>query len=509
MIYILNEEITQLLSDTELSEIQRAKMFNKHGEHCRILTLNFDEDGAANAKKHKVKTIVTNMFDFFQNVPKLKKPNPGHPNAYEIGLGREHRIDIHNGIGHVLAGDREDAKIYFTDNEQVSQVEWFDSYHNLVKTDIYDCRGFKSRELYYGNQGNLNQTITYDYKGNPVITENYRSREDGSVELTMIDCKYKGQELNFTTYGELYTFFVEQMMSKDKAEKYSIIAERPSLYTPLVNLHGDNVQKLYLLNNHTEDLVNEAMDAAINPDFDYLLQNKDQVDGIIVATKQQKQDIKKWMSQNCIKQDVSIYNASLGVVPNTTMRRKLVPIENRALNSFASVMAFYDTRHPIELIKAFQLVVKEYNNAHLDIYGYGDLDLRNRCIDLVEKLGLSDNIDIYDEANDLDNRLTDIIGYIDMADFDPVQPLGVMIALSHGTPVITRNMKYGTKELVRSGVNGYLMSSLDINQLAEKMIEFIQNQDKVQELSENAKKRIRHFGEDSIMEDWEKIFKKA
>lgn len=508
MIYILNEEITQLLSDTELSEIQRAKMFSKNGQHCRILTLNYDENSAAYAKKHKIKTIVTNMYDFFQNVPKLKKPNPGHPNAYEIGLGREHRIDVRQGVGHVIAGDREDARIYYTDNEQVNQVEWYDHHHQLVKTDIYDCRGFKSRELYYGNQGRLSQTITYDYKGNPIIIENYRSSQDGSVELTMIDCKYKGKELNFHSYSELYTFFIEQMMLKDQAEQYHIIAERPSLYESLINLPSDHVQKLYLLAQHTVDMT-EPVDAEIDPSFATLLQNKEQVDGIIMSTKQHKQDIQKWMSQRGMKQIVPIYHASFGVIANTLLKRKVVPLENRAVNSFASAMAFYDSRHPVELIKAFQLVVKEYNNAHLDIYGYGDFDFRNQCIDLVEKLGLSDNIDIYDEATDLDNSLTDIIGYIDIADFDPIQPLGVMIALAHGTPVITRNIKYGTKELVRSGVNGYLMSGLDIKQLAEKMIGFIQNQDKVAEMSVNAKKRIRHFSEDAILKEWEKIFTKA
>lgn len=504
MIYILNESIKSLLSDIELSEIQRIKMFKKAGYKCRILTLNYDENGSAYAKKHKIKTFITNMFDFFQNVPNLKKPNPGYPTAYDLGLERDHTIIVKNGLGHVMSGDREDAQIIFTDNEQVSQINWYDKFHQLVKTDVYDCRGFKARELYYGNQGLLNQAITYDYKGNPVITENYSHDNQQNTYLTMIDVVYQGKDLNFRSYNELFAYFVEQLMKKDQDDKFQIIAERPSMYEPLMRVKGENIKKLYVLYQHTTDQL-EPMDAPIDYNFNYLLQNKENVDGIIVSTKQHKQDIKKWASKNGVKLPIPIYNASLGVVSDSVIKRRYVPISERAINSFASVMAFYRNRHAKEMIRAFRKVVDEYSNAHLDIYGYGDNNYRSECLKLIKDLNLTENVNIYDEANNLDNRLTDIIGYIDIADMDVVQPLGVMLALAHGTPVIARNMKYGTKELVRSGVNGYLMSSLNEDILAEHMLDFIKDQTKLQQLSDNAQKRIRHFDEEAILKEWKKV----
>ncbi|KZY80456.1 hypothetical protein A3741_05455 [Oleiphilus sp. HI0069] len=62
-------------------------------------------------------------------------------------------------------------------------------------------------------------------------------------------------------------------------------------------------------------------------------------------------------------------------------------------------------------------------------------------------------------------------------------PRTVLEAMATGRPILTTNVP-GCKETVESGVNGWLVNKESVSELADKMVWFINNKDKWQEMAD-------------------------
>lgn len=73
-------------------------------------------------------------------------------------------------------------------------------------------------------------------------------------------------------------------------------------------------------------------------------------------------------------------------------------------------------------------------------------------------------------------------------------------------PCVSFNCPEGPKEIIRDGVNGYLVDCFDIEQMAGKINELIENENKRKLFSENALVGTEKFKIEEIVEQWSELF---
>ena len=78
-------------------------------------------------------------------------------------------------------------------------------------------------------------------------------------------------------------------------------------------------------------------------------------------------------------------------------------------------------------------------------------------------------------------------------------------ALSFKIPVISYDCKCGPKEIIKDGVNGYLID-FDVKLLADKILYLTLKPDKLLEFSNNAWIDIDKFAFENIMKQWINLY---
>ena len=87
------------------------------------------------------------------------------------------------------------------------------------------------------------------------------------------------------------------------------------------------------------------------------------------------------------------------------------------------------------------------------------------------------------------------LGVVDLVVMSsPVETFSIAIleALAMGKPVIATDMG-GTSEMVRDGINGFLVKPRDPGSMADKIVSLIDDQEALRRLSSQARESVRHF----------------
>ena len=149
-------------------------------------------------------------------------------------------------------------------------------------------------------------------------------------------------------------------------------------------------------------------------------------------------------------------------------------------------------------------MVREVPTARLEIYGQGED--RAALQSQIKQLGLqasvtlpgytSDPAAVYERAA-LSLLTSRYEGY----------PLVLLETLAHGCPVVSYDVKYGPREIIAQGENGYLVRAGAYRALARRVVEVLSDRDLRRRLSEQAGSLNPEFTEHTFVARWSKIFR--
>ncbi|EJL6783726.1 glycosyltransferase family 4 protein [Vibrio alginolyticus] len=137
-----------------------------------------------------------------------------------------------------------------------------------------------------------------------------------------------------------------------------------------------------------------------------------------------------------------------------------------------------------EYAKAAELVKQKYPNATFDLVGPEDPSPDG--IDILEINALHDKgvIHYYGATSDVRPFIKGCSIFV-LPSYHEGMPRTVLEAMAMGRPILTTDVP-GCRETVIDGENGWLVEKANAEQLAEKMIWFIENQDKWQEMGKSS-----------------------
>ena len=155
------------------------------------------------------------------------------------------------------------------------------------------------------------------------------------------------------------------------------------------------------------------------------------------------------------------------------------------------------------LIDAFSMVCSDYPDWRLAILGEGPerTALENQISseglgDRIALVGMVGNVGEWYELADLCVMTSKYEGFGNT----------LIEALSYGVPVLSFDCDTGPREIIRDGIDGYLVPPDDVGLLAEKLGEMMGDADHRSQLSERAREARYRFSLDAISSQWEALF---
>lgn len=268
-------------------------------------------------------------------------------------------------------------------------------------------------------------------------------------------------------------------MSEITTSDTIIWIDHPSLYTTFVQNKLKNKKIFNFQNSHLYPNSDN-----IKPGYDNVIFNLgNAVDRLVVLTFSELEDLKKIVPRDKWKY--------ITVIPHSTPQKDIViPLNSRPKNKFISLGRLEPVKRVDIMIRAFKAVVEYDSSAVLDIYGQGSE--YESLIKLTKKLNLEKNINFFGFTNSVNLAYQSHTALLFTSAYEGFG-MTLMESLSNGTPSIAFDIKYGPRDIITSGKDGYLLKDGDVAGLTNSMLKLMNMSDFG--INENALLNSKRFSE--------------
>lgn len=157
------------------------------------------------------------------------------------------------------------------------------------------------------------------------------------------------------------------------------------------------------------------------------------------------------------------------------------------------------------LIRAWRIVQQNeaFHEWSLDIFGQGEW--KEMLQQMIDEAGLQDSTRINQPTKQIGNEYVRSSILVMSSHYEGF-PMVMIEAMACGLPVVSFDYKCGPKDIIRHGENGLLVHDGDIEGLAAAMMKLMDDEAYRKRLSDNAKKIISTYSEETVMNRWIALF---
>ena len=155
------------------------------------------------------------------------------------------------------------------------------------------------------------------------------------------------------------------------------------------------------------------------------------------------------------------------------------------------------------MLEAMKKVLENKRDVTLDIYGDGFI--KDEITNKIKELGLESNVTLKGNSQNVYERLVESDLFLMTSDFEGF-PNALLEAMALGVPAISTDCKTGPKDLIKHNETGLLAKTGDPSDIAEKILQLLNNPKHAQTLAENAKKDcLNRFSKQNVKNQLKKI----
>jgi glycosyltransferase involved in cell wall biosynthesis len=159
------------------------------------------------------------------------------------------------------------------------------------------------------------------------------------------------------------------------------------------------------------------------------------------------------------------------------------------------------------IIEALPLIKKKIPNIKLIIIGEGYL--KSKLIKLIKKRDCRKEVLFFNKIpNSKISRAFFSCNIFILPSFFEAQPLTLLEAMACGKPVIVSNEIISASELVKDGINGFLFNPNSEKELAENIINLLNNEKLQNKMGKESLKIFKNIGIESSFKKLETLYKK-
>lgn len=134
----------------------------------------------------------------------------------------------------------------------------------------------------------------------------------------------------------------------------------------------------------------------------------------------------------------------------------------------------------------------------------GDGEERESLENAVREAGLCSNIHFVGAVRSMEEYYKKAAVFVLTSDMEGL-PMVLLEAKAHRLPIVSFDIDTGPSDIVRNGVNGFLVAPYDTDEMAESLCRLIENDELRKGFSDNAVLDTERFDGERIVETWEKL----
>lgn len=154
------------------------------------------------------------------------------------------------------------------------------------------------------------------------------------------------------------------------------------------------------------------------------------------------------------------------------------------------------------MLEVWRLVHQRYPDWELHAYGEGELKMD--FLKVIEREDI--NLKVHEPTSDIFERYLESSLLMMTSVYEP---FGLVLpeAMSCGLPVVAFDCPYGPADIIRDGVDGFLIKDRDSHVYAERVCQLIENMQLRRQMGEHAVISSQRYCASRIMPQWESLFR--
>ncbi|MGI8433247.1 MAG: glycosyltransferase [Nocardioidaceae bacterium] len=216
------------------------------------------------------------------------------------------------------------------------------------------------------------------------------------------------------------------------------------------------------------------------------------MDAMVTLTERQRDDIALRRGRT----------TNLFVVSNPVDMPEPVERRQRDPNLVAIVARLEKQKRLTDAIRAFALVRKEIPTARLDIYGDGSQ--RTPLQQEVDRLHLGEAVTLRGHDPHARDALWTASAFLVTSVFEGWN-LAMQESMTRGCPVVSYDVKYGPREQITDGVDGFLVPDRDIPAVAERVVRLLSSPELVEKMGSAATGTTARHGSAHFVGRWRQV----
>ena len=259
----------------------------------------------------------------------------------------------------------------------------------------------------------------------------------------------------------------------------------------LAPMKAPNIHLIYLMHN-VHVLGDRRWDSEKGPAYERVMDLVGDLDAFVTLTERQQEDIAQLRGRT----------SNMYVVPNPVDLPAEPPVVERDPRLVTVVARLEGQKRLSHAVRAFERVVEEVPDARLEIYGDGTRLETTK--DVIERLGLTGSVTMKGHDPHAREALWRSSAFLMTSKFEGY-PLSTLESLSHGCPVVSYDIKYGPREQITDGVDGFLVEDGDTSAVADRVVQLLRDPDLVRRMGVAAREKAAAHSYERFLSDWSKV----
>ena len=294
----------------------------------------------------------------------------------------------------------------------------------------------------------------------------------------------------FGSAGDWYRRWVRELTRND--ERAFVFIDTRRLIPHLVPMKPARVHLIYLMHNVHINLP-RRWNSPMHEIYQRVLHRIGGMDAMVTLTQRQREDIAQRQGAT----------RNMFVVPNPVdLPEPPAQARPRDPHRVTVVGRLEKQKRLNQAIAVFEHVAREVPEARLDIYGDGSQ--RPALESEIAERGLGDKVTLHGHDPHAREALWTSSVFLMTSSFEGY-PLSTLESMSHGCPVVSYDIKYGPREQITDGVDGFLVPAGDIEGAATRVVEMLRSPDLVERMSLAARRKAEKHGHGEFLSDWAKV----
>ena len=371
--------------------------------------------------------------------------------------------------------------------------DWFNENRARTRRDEFNPNGTIRRTTYMDLHFNRpRQEIYYRADGVPYLNKwlvvNPADRSTQVERITELDEQGRPTRV-LSSNVALIQSYLDRLIGDDHA--FLTVESRRSDAETLT-YHRPNVKHVYVLHNPHLVLPGDDVDK-VRPMYRPLLERHEDVDATVFFTNAQRADAEARYGER----------TNFRVIPHPIAPVEPTPFADRDPHLVVMLARLDEQKQIGDAIEAFSQVVASVPEARLEIYGHGPDEVALRR--LIDERGLNRQVTLAGYTKNAAGVLRGAAVSLLTSKFEGFG-LVLLESLANGCPVVSYDIKYGPSDVVRDGVNGFLVPPRSRKALASRVVDLLTDSELRRRMSTAAIEIGTEFSEQAFVARWSELF---